>query len=85
MPYTNNIKDALDILNLNITFNEICLTKKRIHGRICQAFKGALDYSAHVCPHCASEEPVAIFIGLFHVSILLNDFHGFLTLCLLIR
>jgi hypothetical protein len=31
--------------------------KERTKGRICQVFSGTLDYSAHICPRCASEEP----------------------------
>ncbi len=48
MSYTNLIKETLDILDLNITFNENGLKKERIKGRICQVFSGTLDYVAHV-------------------------------------
>jgi transposase len=80
MSYTNLIKETLDILDLNITFNENCLKKERINGRICQIFSGTLDYSAHACPHCASKDKAAIIRwGFTTCLILMNDVSEYQT------
>lgn len=80
MSYTNLIKETLDILDLNITFNENCLKKERIKGRICQVFSGTLDYAAHVCPHCDEEEKGTIIRwGFTSCLILLNDVSEYQT------
>lgn len=80
MSYTNLIKNTLDILDLNITFNENYLKKERIKERICQVFSGTLDYSAHVCPHCDQEEKDAIIRWcLTSCLILLNDVSEYQT------
>ncbi|EOH99943.1 hypothetical protein UAW_00343 [Enterococcus haemoperoxidus ATCC BAA-382] len=63
MSYTKLSKETLDILDLNIIFNENFLKKERIKGRICQVLSGTLDYSAHTCPHCESEYQAAIIVG----------------------
>ena len=80
MSYTNLIKHTLDILDLNLTFNENCLKKERIKGRICQFFSGTLDYAAHVCPHCEGEELETIIrFGFTSCLILLNDVSEYQT------
>ncbi|WYJ83755.1 hypothetical protein IGL98_003227 [Enterococcus sp. DIV0840] len=80
MSYTNLIKNTLDILDLNITFNEYSLKKERIKGRICQVFSGTLDYSAHSCPHCdAKEDGSIIRWGFTTCLILLNDVSEYQT------
>ncbi len=65
MSYTNLIKNTLDILDLNITFNENSLKKERIKGRIYHVFSGTLDYFAHSCPHCGTNENGSIILWSF--------------------
>ncbi|WP_029692952.1 ISL3 family transposase [Enterococcus faecalis] len=80
MSYTNPIKNTLDILELNITFNENCLNKERIKGRICQVFSGTLDYTAQICPHCVEVEKEAIIRwGFTSCLTLLNDVSEYQT------
>ncbi|MGM0219417.1 ISL3 family transposase [Enterococcus sp. AZ126] len=80
MSYTNLIKETLDILDLNITFNENSLKKERIKGRICQEFSGTLDYLAHSCPHCGAHEDGSIIRWSFTTClILLNDVSEYQT------
>ncbi|WP_430601696.1 hypothetical protein IGJ02_001670 [Enterococcus sp. DIV0724b] len=74
MSYTNLIKNTLDILDLNIIFNENSLKKERIKGRICHVFSGTLDYFAHSCHHCGAKENGSIILWSFTTClILLND------------
>ena len=74
MSYTNLIKNTLDILNLNITFNENSLKKEPIKGRICYVFSGTLDYFAHSYHHCGAKENGSIILWSFTTClILLND------------
>ncbi|PZL77428.1 ISL3 family transposase, partial [Enterococcus plantarum] len=80
MSYTNLIKNTLDILDLNITFNENSLKKERIKGRICQVFSGTLDYLAHSCPHCGAKEDGSIIRWSFTTcQILVNDVSEYQT------
>lgn len=80
MSYTDLIKNTLDILDLNITFNENSLKKERIKGRICQVFSGTLDYLAHSCPCCGEEEKEKIIRwGYTTCLILMNDVSEYLT------
>ena len=52
MSYTQLIKDTLNILDLNIYFEENCLTKERYKGQVCLIYKGTLQYTPEECPHC---------------------------------
>ncbi|MGX7200950.1 transposase family protein, partial [Enterococcus plantarum] len=80
MSYTNLIKNTLDILDLNITFNENSLKKERIKGRLCQVFSGTLDYLAHSCPHCGAKEDGSIIRWSFTTcQILVNDVSEYQT------
>ncbi|XUB46280.1 transposase [Enterococcus sp. DIV1639a] len=47
MSYTQLIKDTLNILELNIYFEENCLTKVRYKV----IYKGTLQYTPEECPH----------------------------------
>ena len=40
MSHTQLIKDTLNILDLNIHFEENCLTKEKYKGQICLIYKG---------------------------------------------
>ncbi|AKX85949.1 hypothetical protein LIU_01875 [Enterococcus durans] len=42
--HTQLIKDTLNILDLNIYFEENCLTKEKYKGQICLIYKGTLLY-----------------------------------------
>lgn len=42
MSYTQLIKDTLDILDLNVTFEENCFSKEKYKGQICAIFEGSL-------------------------------------------
>ncbi len=44
MSHTQLIKDTLNILDLNIYFEENCLTKEKYKGQMCLIYKGTLLY-----------------------------------------
>ena len=50
MSHTQLIKDTLNILDLNIYFEENCLTKEKYKGQICLIYKGTLLYSQKSVP-----------------------------------
>ncbi|HAY6733048.1 ISL3 family transposase, partial [Enterococcus faecium] len=52
MSHTQLIKDTLNILDLNIYFEENCLTKEKYKGQICLIYKGTLLYKPEECSHC---------------------------------
>uniref|UniRef100_UPI0035E41776 transposase n=1 Tax=Enterococcus durans TaxID=53345 RepID=UPI0035E41776 len=54
------IKDTLNILDLNIHFEEIYLTKEKYKGQICLIYKGTLLYKPEECPHCLCVVPSRI-------------------------
>ncbi|EON3045126.1 transposase, partial [Enterococcus hirae] len=60
MSYTQLIKDTLNILDLNIYFEENCLTKERYNGQICLIYKGTLQYTHEECPYCLCVVPSKI-------------------------
>ena len=43
MSHTQLIKDTLNILDLNIYFEENCLTKEKYKGQICLNYKAPLS------------------------------------------
>ena len=51
MSQTQLIKDTLNILDLNIHFEENCLTKEKYKGQICMIYLGILRYSPEKCVH----------------------------------
>ena len=51
MSHTQLIKDTLNILDLNIHFEENCLTKEKYKGQICLIYKGTLQYTPEEYPH----------------------------------
>ncbi len=53
MSYTELIKETLNILNLNVTFEKnVC--EKKINGQICKVYTGKLTYFPDSCEHCKS-------------------------------
>lgn len=48
MSYSQTIKDILNILDLNIIFNENCLSTKKVKGVYSRIFSGFLDESTKV-------------------------------------
>ncbi|OPF88495.1 hypothetical protein BW731_10075 [Vagococcus martis] len=54
MSYSQTIKDILNILDLNIIFNENCLSTEKIKGVFSRIFHGFLEESPTCCPHCQS-------------------------------
>ena len=80
MSYTQLIKDTLNILDLNIYFEENCLTKERYNGQICLIYKGTLQYTPEECPHCLCVVPSKIIRwGTTTVRLLLNDVSEYRT------
>ncbi|HFU5894974.1 ISL3 family transposase [Enterococcus sp. AZ152] len=80
MSYTQLIKDTLNILDLNIYFEENCLTKERYKGQICLIYKGTLQYTPEECPHCLCVVPSKIIRwGTTTVRLLLNDVSEYRT------
>lgn len=81
MPYTELIKDTLDILDLNIEFNEINpLKKEKIKGTICMVYSGSLNYKAKECPHCCQQDETKIIKwGATECMILMNDVSEYKT------
>ncbi|MBA5270702.1 transposase family protein, partial [Enterococcus hirae] len=76
MSYTQLIKDTLNILDLTIYFEGICLTKERYKGQICLIYKGTLQYT----PHCLCVVPSKIIRwGTTTVRLLLNDVSEYRT------
>ncbi|WP_240127343.1 transposase family protein, partial [Enterococcus durans] len=74
MSHTQLIKDTLNILDLNIHFEENCLTKEKYKGQICLIYKGTLLYKPEECPHCLCVVPSRIIRwGTTTVRLLLND------------
>lgn len=58
MSYTEFIKETLNILDLNITFEENCLQKEKINGQICKVYTGKLTYLPDSCEHYASHSTI---------------------------
>lgn len=58
MSQTQLIKDTLNILDLNIHFEENCLTKEKYKGQICMIYRGILRYSPEKCVHCHCVVPL---------------------------
>lgn len=80
MSYSDTIKELLDILDLNLVFEENCLTKEPIKGEICFVFYGKLSYTPEHCFHCHMEnQQTVIKYGWKEVSILLNDVSNYKT------
>ncbi len=63
MSHTQLIKDTLNILDLNIYFEENCLTKEKYKGQICLIYKGTLLYKPEECSHCLCVVPLGSFVG----------------------
>lgn len=81
MSYSDTIKELLDILDLNLTFEENCLTKERLKEEICFVFRGRLTYKPEQCYHCQQEnEQTIIKYGWKEVSIILNDVSNYKTI-----
>ncbi|WP_260602700.1 hypothetical protein [Enterococcus durans] len=51
MSHTQLIKDTLNILDLNIHFEENCLTKEKYKGQICLIYKNTLQYTPEEYTH----------------------------------
>ncbi|OTP10885.1 transposase [Enterococcus sp. 10A9_DIV0425] len=80
MSYTQLIKDTLNILDLNIHFEENCLTKEKYKGQICMIYRGRLRYSPEKCVHCHCVVPSQlIHWGTTTVRLLLNDVSEYRT------
>ncbi len=80
MSHTQLIKDTLNILDLNIHFEENCLTKEKYKGQICLIYKGTLLYKPEECPHCLCVVPSRIIRwGTTTVRLLLNDVSEYRT------
>ncbi|MZI33357.1 hypothetical protein GT389_13675, partial [Enterococcus durans] len=80
MSHTQLIKDTLNILDLNIYFEENCLTKEKYKGQICLIYKGTLLYKPEECPHCLCVVPSRIIRwGTTTVRLLLNDVSEYRT------
>lgn len=56
MSYSQTIKDILNILDLNIIFNENCLSTRKIKGIFSRVFSGFLDESPQHCAHCHAQK-----------------------------
>ncbi len=78
MSYTELIKETLNILDLNVTFEENCLRKEKINGQICKVYTGKLTYSPDSCEHCKSHSTI-IRWGMTTVRLLLNEVAEFKT------
>lgn len=78
MSYTELIKETLNILDLNVTFEENCLRKEKTNGQICKVYTGKLTYSPDSCEHCKSHSTI-IRWGMTTVRLLLNEFAEFKT------
>ncbi len=63
MSHTQLIKDTLNILDLNIYFEENCLTKEKYKGQICLIYKGTLLYKPEECPIVFVSSPLGSFVG----------------------
>lgn len=80
MSYTQLIKDTLDILDLNITFEENCLTKEKYKGQICFIYHGKLKYRPKECLHCdCSDSSKLICWGTTTVRLLVNEVSEYRT------
>ena len=78
MSYTKLIKETLNILDLNVTFEENCLRKEKINGQICKVYTGKLTYLPNSCEHCKSHSTI-IRWGMTTVRLLLNEVVEFKT------
>ncbi|MGC6767790.1 ISL3 family transposase [Enterococcus sp. LJL51] len=80
MSLTQLIKETLDILDLNITFEENCLTKEKYKGQICAIYRGKLSYSPQECIHCGNDVlSNLIRWGTTTVRLLMNDVSEYRT------
>ncbi|XUC43815.1 hypothetical protein IGL86_001675 [Enterococcus sp. DIV0774] len=57
MSYTELIKETLNILDLNVTFEENCLQKEK-NGQICKVYAEKLTYSPDNCEHCKTHSTI---------------------------
>lgn len=76
--YTELIKEILNILDLNVTFEENCLRKEKINRQICKVYTGKLTYPLDSCEHCKSHSTI-IRWGMTAVRLLLNEVAEFKT------
>lgn len=80
MSYTQLIKDTLDILDLNVTFEENCFSKEKYKGQICAIYRGKLTYDPLECVHChQTNRSELIRWGLTTVRLLLNEVSEYRT------
>lgn len=80
MSLTHLIKETLDILDLNITFEGNCLTKEKYKGQICAIYRGKLSYSPQKCIHCGNDGlSNLIRWGTTTVRLLMNDVSEYRT------
>ncbi len=56
MSYSQTIKDILNILDLNIIFNENCLSTKKVKGIYSRIFSGFLDETPQCCMYCQTQK-----------------------------
>lgn len=81
MSISDYTKEILDILDLNLTFEEDCLQKESVNGEICLVFYGQLSYHPEECFHCGEEETTRLMKwGFKEVTIQLNDVSEYQTL-----
>lgn len=80
MSISHYTKELLDILDLNLTFQEDCLQKERVKGEICLVFYGQLSYRPEKCFHCGEEENTCLMKwGFKEGTIQLNDVSEYKT------
>ncbi|EGS1179709.1 transposase [Enterococcus faecalis] len=72
MFYTGLIKETLNIIDLNVTFEENCLGKEKINGQICKVYTEKLTYLPDSCEHCAHHSTIICW-GMTTVRLLLNE------------
>ncbi|MCB5956207.1 transposase [Enterococcus sp. CWB-B31] len=82
MSYSDSIKDMLDILDLNLHFEENCFSKEIIKEQVYIIFSGVLDDTPRNCPHCLCSVASAIIRWGFTSKpalILMNEVSEFQT------
>lgn len=83
MSYSQDIKDILNILDLNIIFKENCLTTKKIKGVMSRVFSGFLDELPQCCLHCDADQSHIIKWGYTTSKIKLPTVSEYITYLLL--
>lgn len=80
MSISDIIRETLDIPDLNLTFDENCLSHEKVGTETCKVYSGTLTYFPEKCLHCAQQNKQTIIkYGWKTTMILVNDVSEYKT------